>query len=209
METAVQSPESSATLGDPCCLLREAGSLPPPPSSLTLAARNQHLALFPFQHSIFNYGGFWSSSPPRIHFLGGFLIYLFISATSVMPDIEEINNCYPVINEPRMNSMGLKFKWQQLLSVDLLCESYILPVDTLSSCHSEATEPHLLRVAPSQLHVVLFFPLDAALISNPQGKPCRCPDSSGPTFTKPCSPTHYGWHHSLPIVCLSLLHRSS
>lgn len=52
--------------------------------------------------------------------------------------------------------------------------SHFLPVDTLSSCHSEVIEPHLVRV-PVHFMCFHFSPRDPASVSNPQRKFSRWP----------------------------------
>lgn len=65
--------------------------LPQPTSFLTPDAHVQTSWTFSIstQHL---YGSFSSPSPSRIHFLGSFLIYLFISATSMTPDLSSYWN---------------------------------------------------------------------------------------------------------------------
>lgn len=106
-------------------------------------------------------------------------------------------------------------EWDQCSSgrsweVDQLYGPYFLPVDTLSSCHSEATEPHLARL-PLRSMCFHFSSSDRASVSNPQRKPSRWPVSSSLTrsFTTPYSLPVHGWYHGLLIFTrLSLLYCS-
>lgn len=141
--------------------------LPSPPMPMC-----KNLGLFPFQHSIFMAVShlpllpeFTSSGASRLIFSSQQLAWCLTWV------VIEINSHYLVISESKMNWMGwiLIAGWGRPAS-----GSHFLPVDALSSCHSEVIEPHLVRVS---VHFMCFHfsPQDPASVSNPQRKSSRWP----------------------------------